>query len=238
MGGLIRCAGATTGEGVKESSRDSDGKASPPCGRGCVCSGGNCGSGNAKAELRGTHSQAELGNDIGLMGALLPFVLRVVAGARGVRGIGGFFHRLGSGHAAPCHLRRDGTRGVGFCFFFGGCSGVGGGLFHTLRSVHTLRIAGGPAGRGGLIFLAWRLRPPAPGAKRLHFLSAIIPAEERIQRLAVKLQIASPQVLEQSAARKRAGGVQHTEGVVLIHAGAHPPADCIPPRRPPKHPAQ
>ena len=31
----------------------------------------------------------------------------------------------GSGHAAPCHLRRDGTRKVGFCFFFGGCSGVG-----------------------------------------------------------------------------------------------------------------
>ena len=29
-----------------------------------------------------------------------------------------------SGHAAPCHLRRDGTRKVGFCFFFGGCSGV------------------------------------------------------------------------------------------------------------------
>ena len=24
-----------------------------------------------------------------------------------------------SGHSAPCHLRRDGTRGVGFCFFFG-----------------------------------------------------------------------------------------------------------------------
>ena len=24
-----------------------------------------------------------------------------------------------SGHAAPCHLRRDGTRGVGFCFFLG-----------------------------------------------------------------------------------------------------------------------
>ena len=34
--------------------------------------------------------------------------------------------RIRCGHAAPCHLRRDGTRGVGFCFFFGGCSGVGG----------------------------------------------------------------------------------------------------------------
>ena len=24
----------------------------------------------------------------------------------------------GSGHSAPCHLRRDGTRGGGFCFFY------------------------------------------------------------------------------------------------------------------------
>ena len=31
----------------------------------------------------------------------------------------------------------DGTRGVGFCFFFGGCSGVGGGFFHTLGSGQT-----------------------------------------------------------------------------------------------------
>ena len=29
-------------------------------------------------------------------------------------------------------LRGIGIRGVGFCFFFGGCSGVGGGFFHTL----------------------------------------------------------------------------------------------------------
>ena len=28
----------------------------------------------------------------------------------------------------------DGTREVGFCFFFGGCSGVGGGFFHMLGS--------------------------------------------------------------------------------------------------------
>ena len=41
-----------------------------------------------EAELRGTHSQAELGNDIGLMGALLPFVLRAVAGACVGRGSG------------------------------------------------------------------------------------------------------------------------------------------------------
>ena len=39
-----------------------------------------------------------------------------------------------SGHATPCHLRRDGTREVGFCF--GGCSGVGGEFFHMLGSGH------------------------------------------------------------------------------------------------------
>ena len=38
---------------MKEPPRDSDGKASPPCGRGCVCSGGNCGSGNAKQSFAG-----------------------------------------------------------------------------------------------------------------------------------------------------------------------------------------
>ena len=61
----------------------------------------------------------------------------------------GFFHTLGSGRhegvgfcfslaVAPvsegdCFTRTgvDGTREVGFCFFFGGCSGVGGGFFHT-----------------------------------------------------------------------------------------------------------
>ena len=134
---------------------------------------------------------------------------------------GGLFHTLGSGW----HER---VRGGGFNPLRGATTGV----------VMRRRATSGEMARGGLIFLAWRLRPPAPGAKRLHFLSAILPAEERIQRLAVKLQIASPQVLEQSAARKRVGGVQHTERVVLIHAGAHPPADCIPPRRPPKHPAQ
>ena len=71
----------------------------------------------------------------------------------------------GSGHSAPCRLRRDGTRRFwfgglfhtlgrgrheevssglraasgedgtrGLVFLFGGCSGVGGGFFHTLRS--------------------------------------------------------------------------------------------------------
>ena len=31
----------------------------------------------------------------------------------------------------------DGTRGVGFCFFFGGCSCAGGEFFHTLGSGQT-----------------------------------------------------------------------------------------------------
>ena len=55
----------------------------------------------------------------------------------GLGGIGGLFHTLRSGHAAPCHLRRDGTRGVGFFFSLGGCSGVGGRFFHMLWSAHS-----------------------------------------------------------------------------------------------------
>ena len=51
--GLLRGHVLAAGEGVKESPRDSDGKASPPCGRGCVYSGGNCGSGNAKQSFAG-----------------------------------------------------------------------------------------------------------------------------------------------------------------------------------------
>ena len=54
---------------------------------------------------------------------------------------GGLFHTLG----------RDGTRGVGFCFFFGGCSGVGGGFFHTLGSDCTREL-----GLRGLIRCAGR----------------------------------------------------------------------------------
>ena len=70
--------------------------------------------------LEDSFTRSELGNDIGLMGALLLFVLRACCGsmcwpgdrpathaaagaaARGVRGIGGLFHAL----------RRDGTRGL------------------------------------------------------------------------------------------------------------------------------
>ena len=50
------------------------------------------------------------------------------AAARGVREIGGLFHTHWSGHAAPCHLRRDGTRGFNFLFW---------GFFHTLGSGQT-----------------------------------------------------------------------------------------------------
>ena len=56
-GGLILgfnpLRGAAAGAGVKESPRDSDGKASPPCGGGCVCSRDGCGSGNAKRSFAG-----------------------------------------------------------------------------------------------------------------------------------------------------------------------------------------
>ena len=74
-----------------------------------------------EAELRGTHSQAELGNDIGLMGALLPFVLRVVAGAC-----------VGRGSGQPTACRRverqhEGLGGIGgfFCGWTGSrCGGM------------------------------------------------------------------------------------------------------------------
>ena len=56
-----------------------------------------------------------------------------------------------SGHAAPCHLRRDGTRGVGFCFFLGGCSGVGRVL--TTGVVMRRRAISGEMARGGLVFV-------------------------------------------------------------------------------------
>ena len=61
-----------------------------------------------------------------------------------------------SGHAAPCHLRRDGTREVGFCFFFGGCSGVGRVL--TTGVVMRRRATSGEMARGRLVFVFfWRL---------------------------------------------------------------------------------
>ena len=82
-----------------------------------------------EAELRGTHSQAELGNDIGLMGALLLFVLRVVAGAcvgrgsgqprmppqerqhEGLGGLGNSFTRSGVVMRRRATTGVDGTRG-------------------------------------------------------------------------------------------------------------------------------
>ena len=65
-----------------------------------------------EAELRGTHSQAELGNDIGLMGALLPFVLRVVAGACVGRG-------SGQPRMPPRERQHEGLGGLGDSFAVG-----------------------------------------------------------------------------------------------------------------------
>ena len=62
--------------------------------------------------------------------------------------------RCRRGIAAPCHLRRDGTRGVGFCFFFGGCSGVEGGFFHTLGSGQP-RMPPRERQHEGFWFLVW-----------------------------------------------------------------------------------
>ena len=77
-------------------------------------------------------TRSELGNDIGLMGALLPFVLRACCGSmcwpvdrpanrsrrwsgstRGYGGIGGFFHALRSGQTRM-PPQSDGTRGFWF----------------------------------------------------------------------------------------------------------------------------
>ena len=64
---------------------------------------------------------------------------------------GEFFHTLRSGHSAPCHHGSGWHEGVGFCFFFGGCSGVGSGStmgfwFPVWRILsHPLRLGTPPA---------------------------------------------------------------------------------------------
>ena len=114
-----------------------------------------------EAELRGTHSQAELGNDIGLMGALLPFVLRVVAGAcvgrgsgqprmpprerqhEGLGGLGDSFTRSGAASHA-CRRRSGCTRNEGDI----------GGLFHMLYcgvKVRRIRAGGMTTGRSNSV---------------------------------------------------------------------------------------
>ena len=65
---------------MKEFPWSFDGKASPPCGGGCVCSGGGCGSGNAKRSFAGRIPKRSLGTTQ-RGGALLLFVLKAVAGA-------------------------------------------------------------------------------------------------------------------------------------------------------------
>ena len=52
---------AVSPEGVKEFPWSFDGKGSPPCGSGCVCSGGDCGSGNAKQSFAGRIPKRSLG---------------------------------------------------------------------------------------------------------------------------------------------------------------------------------
>ena len=55
----------------------------------------------------------------------------------------------------------DGTREVGFCFFFGGCSGVGGGFFHRLGSGQT------------------RMPPQSDGTRGFWFRGILSHAQER-----------------------------------------------------------
>ena len=76
-----------------------------------------------------------------------------VDGTRGL-GVGGLIRCAGRPQEWSCGavppqerwhpaLRRGRRGGVGFCFFFGGCSGVGGGFFHTLGSGWHERVRGG-----------------------------------------------------------------------------------------------
>ena len=79
--------------------------------------------------------------------------------------------------------------------------------------------------------------------RRLLVLLARLPAEKRIQRPTIKPQVASPQMLEQSPARKRPDRtrllrVQNAERVVDVHPGAHPALAVRILHRPAKSPAQ
>ena len=61
--------------------------------------------------------------------------------------------------------------------------------------------------------------------RRLH-IPALRPAEKRIQRRPIKPQIASPQMLKQTPARKRQSAIRllrvhNAECVILVHPGAH-----------------
>ena len=69
-----------------------------------VCSEGGCGSMCWPVDRPATHAAAG-------------------AAARGVRG---------GDWGILSHTQERWHEGVGFCFFFGGCSGVGGGFFHML----------------------------------------------------------------------------------------------------------
>ena len=89
--------------------------------RGCARAGGGC-AGERELLARGEEALAALRSGVCMCWPRERPATHAAAGAaaRGVRGLGGLFHTLGSGHSAPCRLRRDGTRR----FWFGGDSGA------------------------------------------------------------------------------------------------------------------
>ena len=77
----------------------------------------------------------------------------------------------------------------------------------------------------------------ALGAICLHF-SALLPAEKRIERLPIKLQIATPQMLKQSPTRKRVRRIHYAECVIRVHSRTNCIAACCHLHRPPESAAQ
>ena len=113
---------------------------------------------------RGRSWQPEIGMEHASRAGVLEIRAWEPAGAR--------FRTFSARHCSSDQGQPRGKRNDDVVFFFGGCSDVGGGffhrlgsgqtrmppqsdgtrrLFHTLRSVHTLRTVGGPAIRGALI---------------------------------------------------------------------------------------
>ena len=98
-------------------------------------------------------------------------------------------------------------------------------------------------GRGGLAKIAINaLESPTAllSALRPYRLlhPAILPAEKRIQRLPIKLQIATPQMFKQSPTRKANCRVHYAECVIRVHSGADLLSACCHPHRPPESAAQ
>ena len=90
--------------------------------------------------LGDSFTRPELGNDIGLMGALLPFVLRVVAGAC----VGRW---TGQPRMPPRERQHEGLGGLGDSFTCSGATARGGfwfgGFFHTPGAWERHRFNGG-----------------------------------------------------------------------------------------------